>query len=129
LGFTFTLPPSKWEVEHAAGLFRSQVYQKLHEGDLPDTPIWQMLEQRFEINPDRFTSYHPNVAAMILASREEEQEVGELPSCPQITTPIVGLPLPATPGGPPGPQTAVPEPSSIVTFALAVVALYFWKGL
>ncbi len=61
----FIVPPSKWEAQHARGIFAAQSYQAANNGQLPNTRVWQMLEFRHNLNPSRFNFYHPNVGRMI----------------------------------------------------------------
>ncbi|APW63393.1 hypothetical protein BSF38_04959 [Paludisphaera borealis] len=65
----FIVHPSKWEAEHAGAILAGQAYQSTHDGRLPDTAMWKMLEFRHSLNPSRFDHWHPNVA-LILENRE-----------------------------------------------------------
>jgi hypothetical protein len=65
MGRIFTLPPSPWEIQHAAGILAGMTYQAEHDDALPDTPMWRMLERRHDLNPARFDRWHPNIALMI----------------------------------------------------------------
>ena len=62
---SFIVHPSKWEVEHAGAIFSGQAYQATHDGELPDTPMWRMLEFRHSLNSARFDHWHPNVGLML----------------------------------------------------------------
>ena len=70
---SFIVHPSKWEVEHAGGIFKGQAYQATHDGQLPDTPMWRMLEFRHSLNAARFDHWHPNVG-LLLEHREAKVE-------------------------------------------------------
>lgn len=61
----FIVHPSEWEVEHAGAVFAGQAYQATHDGALPDTPMWRMLEFRHSLNPARFDHWHPNVGLIL----------------------------------------------------------------
>lgn len=130
----FSIEPSKWEVDHAAGIVSGQAYESQH-GVLPDTPMWRMLERRFELNPVRFSFWHPNVAILIehqgLSPIEHPQPHGWIgrmrgPS-PPITPPTCDLPGVACPPRAPhmGGQT-VPEPASSMLLAIALMAWGAW---
>lgn len=62
---SFIVHPSKWEVEHAGAIFSGQAYQATHDGQLPDTPMWRMLEFRHSLNSARFDHWHPNVGLIL----------------------------------------------------------------
>jgi len=65
----FIVHPSQWEVDHARAIFAGQAYQASHDGQLPETAMWKMLEFRHELNPARFTHWHPNIA-LIFENRD-----------------------------------------------------------
>jgi hypothetical protein len=88
---------------------------------LPGTPMWAMLERRFELDPSRFSFFHPNVAMMLnhagnhvrhpheihgWAGRMRGPHEPSTPSCP-IEPPHLN------------PQT-VPEPDSLAMGAVCV---------
>ncbi len=147
---SFIVHPSQWEIEHAGAIFSGQAYQAAHDGQLPDTPMWRMLEFRHSLNAARFSHWHPNVA-LILENREPAAEspqyslprvhgwIGHMrgPALPvQSFTPEQLASTPLTPDvadwraitqTPPQVQTqAVPEPSAALqgltalAFTLAV---------
>lgn len=70
---SFIVHPSNWEIEHAGAIFRGQVYQATHDGQLPDTPMWRMLEFRHSLNAARFDHWHPNVG-LILEQKQPDVE-------------------------------------------------------
>lgn len=74
---SFIVHPSKWEAEHAGAIFAGQSYQSTHDGQLPDTPMWRMLEFRHSLNSARFDHWHPNVG-LILEHREPGLESANL---------------------------------------------------
>jgi hypothetical protein len=125
----FMVPPSKWEIGHAAPIFAAQKYQAAHEGQLPDTRMWRMLEFRHDLNARRFNFYHPNIGRMIEAQNMKPLVPPIIPPAPPIVPPVFP---PTDPGGggggttvdpPPNPQgpNAIPEPSAFVMLAMAVL--------
>lgn len=139
----FIVPPSKWEIQHAGRIFAAQNYQAAHGGQLPDTPMWRMLEFRYDLNARRFTFNHPNISRMIVSQRvtpptSTVPQVIDVPKDPVPGPPDVPTNpvLPLTPPLPPPDSgggtivnptpvpltpTTVPEPSAIVMFAAAVL--------
>lgn len=65
MGRIFSTTPSSWEIDHVAGIRAGEAYQSSHDGVLPATPMWGMLERRYELNEARFRRWHPNVALML----------------------------------------------------------------
>jgi len=101
----FIVRPSAWEVQHARGIFAGQAYQAQNGGQLPDTPVWRMLEFRYSLNTARFTYFHPNVARMI------EQKLTPPPVAPPpVAPPPVEPPPPITPPITPPPAIVIPPP-------------------
>lgn len=124
----FMVQPSRWERDHAGFVFRSQAYQDRHDGGLPSTPIWRMLERRFDLDQARFSFWHPNVARMILRSREDAY-VPVLPPGPVIPPCIPAVPV-VPPGLDPcrGGEQVVPAPGSLA-LGLAAVAAFVSRRL
>lgn len=134
----FIVPPSRWEIQHAGPIMAAQAYQAANNNQLPDTRAWRMLEYRYDINPSRFTFFHPNVGRMI------ELERTPPPPAEQIVDGWEGQPPPIIPpvdGGtpvipplnppigqeidPPGnpPPQVVPEPGSLLMLAVAILTI------
>lgn len=111
----FYAPPRMWELEHRQQFLSAQ-HTLTTTGNLPDTPMWRMLERRFDANEARFTFWHPNFARLI-----RDAEGQSMPICP------IGRPdLPVwgemrTSCVPPVPQ-AIPEPNALVLSLIAVAA-------
>jgi hypothetical protein len=61
----FIVHPSRWEADHARAIFAGQAYQASHDGQLPETAMWERLEFRYDLNPARFARWHPNIALML----------------------------------------------------------------
>jgi hypothetical protein len=61
----FIVHPSRWEVDHARAIFAGQAYQASHDGQLPETAMWEKLEFRYDLNSARFAHWHPNIALML----------------------------------------------------------------
>lgn len=143
----FIVPPSKWEIQHAKPIFAAQKYQAAHGGQLPQTPMWRKLEFRHSLNSARFNFYHPNIGRMIEAQGGSPTPVQQVIDgwkghmrgpTPEVVAPgeiippeIVVIPPPADTGGgssvtpPPNPLSpqVVPEPTSILMFAGAVLVM------
>ena len=144
----FSVAPTKWEIQHAGQIFAGQQYAATHGGQLPDTPMWRMLEFRHSLNERRFDFYHPNVGRILdLADGVSSS------TTPDDVTPawqnIMRGPTTSTstpPSLPPVPSysretssvgqgtdtpvstTAVPEPSAAVMMALAMVSALLFAG-
>ena len=69
MGRLLTMPPSDWEAEYIEGLVLG-IRHEAATGEMPIGPLWSMLERRYDLNPERFSIHHPNVAALIERSRE-----------------------------------------------------------
>jgi hypothetical protein len=89
-------------------------------GMQPQGRILNDLRRRYEIDPDRFTYYHP------FWGRIFDFEPSLSPPLPPAVIPPVCPPV--HPGGytspPPTHPTAVPEADSLVLFAIAVFAIF-----
>ncbi len=135
----FTVRPSAWEVQHVRQISAGQAYQASHSGQLPNTPVWRMLEFRYSVNAARFSHYHPNVAQMIQIKNTIPTPSAPVPPItpppsivvPEVPPPIINPPVdPITPPKeqvvvpPPDPDggggTVVPEPA---TFGMLIVAV------
>ena len=119
MGRIFTVPPSVWEVDHWRGVRDGLAHQRANDGQIPDTPMWHMLERRYDIDLVRFELHHPNLSQMIERSRDAldrppiwpiDRE-GPFPP-PSCTT--------QPPSGPLGPQV-VPEPAGWIPLTIAIV--------
>lgn len=99
----FIVRPSAWEVQHARGIFEGQAYQAQNGGQLPDTPMWRMLEFRYSVNAARFTYFHPNIGRMI------EQKL----TPPAPVTPVDPPPVDPPPLTPPVPLEPPVDPPPI----------------
>lgn len=88
-------------------------------GMLPHGPVLDDLRHRFEINPDRFTHYHPFWGDLFA----HEPHVSGHPAPGPV--PGQGTPPPVVSPGP----GAIPEPSSIVSLCagLAIVLACLWR--
>jgi hypothetical protein len=133
----FIVPPSKWEIRHAAPIFAAQKYQAANDGQLPDTRMWRMLEFRHSLNAKRFNFYHPNIGKMI-ETQYNRPPAPIIPPPPPIDPPVAPLipPVPSVPPVPPDgggtgqdpnpivPQLpAVPEPSAFLMLAGAILVV------
>jgi hypothetical protein len=94
-----------------------EAYRETHGDILPSTPFVIYIEARYELNPLRFTHYHPRLGEWIKESL------------------VASEPPPSTPGhvtqssSPPGPPQGggVPEPSSWVLWAIGLSAVLLWR--
>lgn len=125
------LPPSTYEVQHARPILQAQAFQQTHNGDLPDTKIWRMFERRFNLNEQRFTHFHPNIAALIRMSHMgggHQEEVVYI--SPQFMPPC---PIPYLPPGPTDPPDqaipAVPEPPSSHLLIIPLLLTYLLRRM
>lgn len=145
----FYVAPTKWEVQHAGQIFAGQQYAAAHGGELPNTPLWRMLEFRHSLNEKRFDHYHPNVGRILEQAgkptappvtsegalpawrsimRGPTSEPPIVPTFP-LTPPIPSYGPPSGPdGGPPVGPAAVPEPSAVVMLAVAMVSTVLVAG-
>lgn len=135
----FYVAPTRWEIQHASQIFAGQQYAAAHNGQLPDTPAWRMLEFRHSLNAKRFNYYHPNVGRILeLAGGPPPAIPNVPPPATQTITPdppsATDIPSPPPPGStvaqeldPPVPQIA-PEPSAVVMMALAMISAVLFVG-
>ncbi|WP_165072791.1 hypothetical protein [Paludisphaera rhizosphaerae] len=138
----FYVAPSKWEIQHAGQIFSGQQYAATHGGELPDTPMWRMLEFRHALNERRFDHYHPNVGR-ILELANGSSPTTSVEVSPTWTNIMRGSTTPSMPPVPsyggdgssvgqdvdtPVSSTAVPEPSAVVMMALAMVSALLFAG-
>ena len=87
------------------------------DGLLPNNYFWSTLRDRYELNPERFTHYHPLVGKWF----EHEHEIlckPVIPICPD--EPYV--PCPPKP-------PVVPEPSTIIMMSMALIGIFIWRKL
>ncbi|MDG3008009.1 hypothetical protein [Paludisphaera mucosa] len=146
----FIVPPSKYEIQHAKQIFAAQTYQSTHNGQLPDTRAWRMLESRHALNATRFDFYHPNIGRMIegrgftppatqvvvkgwQGHMRGPETTPIVPIIPPVVPPVVDVvpttpTLPptgqeVTPPGPLAPQSVVPEPAAFLMFAVAMLTM------
>lgn len=133
----FIVAPSQFEIEHHAAIFAGQAYEAEH-GVLPDAPMWRMLERRFELNPARFSFWHPNIAILI----ERQGSPSTPPACRaphgwigcmrRPPMPIIPSPLCEPPGvvcqpvPPHSGSQVVPEPAASTLLAIAFTASCLW---
>lgn len=94
----------------------AEEYRLTHTNQLPDTSFWNYLTARYDIDPSRFSYYHPMISKWI---RESEAYVPPIP--PVCLPPIIVVPPPNH--GDPHVST-VPEPSSGVIMAIAVISCF-----
>lgn len=140
----FVIPPTKWEMDHAAAIVRGIRYAERHGGDLPDLPFWRDIEFRYRRNADVFAIKHGNVKLALdhlLIERAGEHETNprppvwpiDRPGWPPQPGPII------PPVNPPGegctecdpclPAQTVPEPPAMVGMAVAIgvwFVAYLW---
>jgi hypothetical protein len=110
-----------------------------HDGLLPSDNFWSYLRARHELNPTRFDHYHPHIAGMLdrdeyVRSHESQPILPVALGHPTvaIVPPPVVIPPPLKPSVPPpgggssggGPGiSSVPEPSTLVLLATALIAV------
>ncbi|WP_337176685.1 PEP-CTERM sorting domain-containing protein [Paludisphaera sp.] len=99
----FIVPPSKWEIRHAAPIFAAQKYQAANDGRLPDTRMWRMLQFRHSLNANRFNFYHPNIGKMIETQYNR-------PPVPIVPPPFIPPDVPVPPIDPPPAPIVPPLP-------------------
>lgn len=117
MGRIFTLPPSRWEVDHAAGILAG-IRHEAATGEMPQGPMWSMLERRYDLAPVRFARWHPNTALLIERSRLDQ--CPPPPPADWCDPPPSCVFVPPCEGGGGGNQT-VPEPASVIVLAIGVV--------
>jgi hypothetical protein len=120
MGRIFSLPPSPFERDHAAGILAGMTYQAEHDA-LPDTPMWRMLERRHDLAPARFDRWHPNIALMIERLPLNHSEI------PNSWTGHMrqgGTLAPLTVQ--PSAVATIPEPSSLVLCCVALALVALW---
>lgn len=116
-----------WEKDNIQWIQWVDRYRAQHDGDLPPAPGILKLEQRYELNPERFSYWHPHEVQWFnnLPVVTVNPPVAPLP--PPIVPQPVPLPPPLpivsipTPTPVPNCPSAVPEPSSIMLLSLGFV--------
>lgn len=124
MGRILTLPPSRWELDHLAGVALGVRYEAEHHA-LPDTPMWAMLERRYDLDPIRFQHWHPNVSLLIEHARQDgpgRPDVWPIDRCSPYQAGVGCEPPPSRGGA----QQVVPEPPGL---ALALVAAIVGVGV
>jgi PEP-CTERM motif len=123
-------------------------------GSLPNTEIWNYLTWRHDLDPSRFDHYHPEFVGIFKREHQLQVERNEQPqtiqNVPSVSIlphtilqsmahsdpPTIGTTSGPSGGGPnflPG-GGAVPEPSSIMLLAVAIVLVaagclaHKWRG-
>ncbi len=124
---SFIVSPTRWEVDHAHALEAGAEFASTHDGELPQTPMWKMLEHRYELAPARFAFWHPNVA--LILERAEQSRI----DAPCVAMPWREAPrIPLVACDPPSPRTAslsTAEPASLVGASICIVLLAaYWRA-
>jgi hypothetical protein len=128
----FRVKPTPYEVEHAGLIRQGVLYQQSHQGDLPGTPFWNMIERRYLARPLNFQHYHPNLFLMEMTAHHATPErhvphgwIGHMrqPPIGDVCPPIVECPPPV---GPPA-QQVVPEPVSCVLLLIGLIGCAYLK--
>ena len=127
MGRIFALPPSPYEVDHAAAIMAGVRYQAEH-GVLPDAPAWRMLERRHDLNPVRFTHYHPNLAAILDGLTLPPPRAPHYGWAGHMRGRPTLAPLTVQPE-PPSAATPVPEPASAAMWFLGLAVAFFLIGV
>jgi hypothetical protein len=100
----------------------AEEYRSTHNDQLPSTPFWNYITARYDIDPSRFSHYHPMISKWI---RESEAYVPPAPPivfvAPPQPPPVIVVPPPNN--GTPH-VSSVPEPSSGVLMAIAVISCF-----
>lgn len=119
--------PSKWEVQHHEAIQQGESYIAEHH-TLPDSPIWRMLERRYELNTARFRFWHPE-SANILDSLKSyipptycDWIKPEHPNFPPYVPPTTGTQV-----TPDCPIQTVAEPGSVISLMIGCVLLACWS--
>lgn len=128
MGRIFSLPPSTFEVDHWRSILAAERYQDAHDGALPQTLAWHRLERRYDLNPMRFSRWHPNVSLLIERSRQDHEDGPGRPDMPPLDrcSPYeyeCGCEQ-SPPHGGSGEQNVVPEPPALVSMGAAIVVWY-----
>ena len=117
---------------------------------LPTTPYYNYLRWRFNLNPARFTHYHPNLGPAFAAEQQTINNQCPCPVPPPVTGPVVippplpqgpllppgtpssrnggtpTLPVPQAPGLPPSSPSVTgsttPEPSAVALLLIGLAA-------
>lgn len=124
----FTLPPSQYEIDHASAIKAGLNFQTTHEGQLPSTAAWKMLEFRQALNPTRFKIYHPNLSKMIENSftYSTHCEFPVVPTCPVVDIPCLPNVWVECPPVQMANQT-VPEPTTALLLGVGLVWMFITK--
>ena len=138
----FSIKPSKYEIEHSAQIHAGIRYEAEH-GVLPSDPFWSFLEHRYELNPARFSYYHP-VSAWLIEHQGQHHDGHRTPHgwigyMRHPEPPVIPPCLPSIPIGPcetphvacppPPPHTGnlvTPEPAASTMLAVAMLAVGGW---
>jgi hypothetical protein len=115
---SFVIAPSHFEVDHFRAIFAGQTYLAEH-GDLPDNPFWRAMERRRELNPARFSYWHPNISYLL-----------EYRWFKPVDPPVINLPIETPQCLVPPPETraqVAPEPAASTMLALALLAVGAWR--
>jgi hypothetical protein len=100
-------------------------YRAGHAGLLPATPFVVYVERRYELDPERFTAWHPRLGRWIAEDVNLRAVAGEPPvvTGPTTTTTTTTMTCEPPPGG-----GGVPEPPACLLLSLGIVLAWVWKG-
>lgn len=101
-------------------------YRESHDDLLPPTKAWHYLEARYEVDPARFTRWHPLIGKWI------KQDLGHVAFCPAPTLPSIPVDpvyCGSTVTVEPNVVLPAPEPCSLTLWATAIVVIVAWKCL
>lgn len=114
--------PSEYESDHLGRVLRLNHYVDEHNA-LPHNPWVGMLLNHQRINEVRFTHYHPNLEWIL----DKPVVVPTPPVCnipiPPVPPVVCHVPVDCNPT----PPNAVPEPSSVLMFSIAIAVALLAK--
>lgn len=111
----FTVAPSTWEVEHHPAIRAAELYQASHDGALPSSPAWRALERRHDLDPTRFSHWHPNISLMIARSERMHHD-GPAALVVRDRPPTLAAP-------------SAPEPPSAALWCVGLAVAYLAVGV
>ena len=123
-GRLFVVAPSKYERDNVREI-RELVREAKETGHLPSTPVTEMWERRFDLNPLRFGFNHPNLRIFMQEfSIDRDSPYLHPPQPPVYADPPANPPDTGCTTCEPCPQV-VPEPEAIVMLGAALGLIAF----
>jgi hypothetical protein len=114
------ISPSRWERDHIVAVRQGVKYISDHDA-VPDTPMWDMLVFRHDLNPIRFDHYHHVVGNALEELAKRRLTEFTCPPSYDHKAPCIPS-IECRPEVPLHPQV-VPEPGSVISLAIGLVLL------